>query len=230
MAIKLGFVTGARSDYGLSRKLLSDLISDSSFQICIYVTGLHLVQKYGYTVNEIVKDGFEIRKKISTYTEKGKDKVYELTATVEGLYRALKNESLDTIYVVGDRIEAYASALAAHFLKIPIVHYAGGQITRYAVDDIYRYSISNLAGIHLTTCKSAYERLRNNYPIQSEKVHLVGSTAVDSIFEYKKEITLMESFWIGLIVLDIALNYIHPIPNLPLLFQRKSSYTILHLV
>ena len=186
MAISLGFVTGARSDYGLTRKLLSELSNDSDFEVYIYVTGLHLLNKYGYTINEIMGDGHNIKKAISTYTEDGRNKVYEFTTTVDKVYRALSNENLDAVYIVGDRIEAYASALAAHFLGIPIVHYAGGQITKGAVDNIYRYNISNLASIHLTTCKSAFERLRNNYPIESENVYLVGSTAVDAIFEYKK--------------------------------------------
>ena len=186
MAIRLGFVTGARSDYGLTRKLLSELSNDSDFEVYIYVTGLHLLNKYGYTINEIMGDGYNIKKAISTYTEDGRNRVYEFITTVDKVYRALRNENLDAVYIVGDRIEAYASALAAHFLGIPIVHYAGGQITKGAVDNIYRYNISNLASIHLTTCKSAFERLRNNYPIESENVYLVGSTAVDAIFEYKK--------------------------------------------
>ena len=186
MAINLGFITGARSDYGLARKLLRELSNDPKFKVWIYVAGLHLLKKYGYTINEIIEDDYKIKKKIRTYTEKGKDKVYEFSTTVNKVYYALKNEGLDAVYIVGDRIEAYASALAAHFLGIPIVHYAGGQITKGAVDNIYRYNISNLAYIHLTTCRSAFGRLQNNFPVEKERVYFVGSTAIDAIFEYKK--------------------------------------------
>ena len=33
----------------------------------------------------------------------------------------------DIIYIIGDRLEVYAAALSAHFHKIPVAHFAGGQ-------------------------------------------------------------------------------------------------------
>jgi len=211
MAINLGFVTGARSDYGLARKLLSNLTRDPDFKVNIYVTGLHLLRKYGYTVNEITEDGYKIRKMVETYDEEGEDKVYEFISSVDKVYGSLRNENLDAVYIVGDRIEAYASALAAHFLKIPIVHYAGGQITEGAVDNIYRYNISNLAYIHLTTCKSAFDRLKDNYPVNREKVYFVGSTAVDSIFEYRKNRRPISDISSRLERRNFALMTFHPV-------------------
>ena len=63
----------------------------------------------------------------------------EFSETLNKVFESIKNENLHAGYIVGDRIEAYGVALALHFLKIPILHYAGGQITKGAIDNIYRY-------------------------------------------------------------------------------------------
>ena len=67
MKIKIGFFTGARSDYGVTKKLIKRLNDDKNFDVKIFVSGMHLLNKYGNTFNEIIDDGFSIHKKIKTY-------------------------------------------------------------------------------------------------------------------------------------------------------------------
>ena len=76
--------------------------------------------------------------------------------------------------------------MAAHFLRIPVAHFAGGQITKGAVDNIYRYNISNFSSVHFVTNKYAYERLQQMPIIENDTIHLVGSSAVDNIVNYLK--------------------------------------------
>ena len=106
---------------------------------------------------------------------------------IDTLYKVLPNLKLDIVYIIGDRLEAYAAALVAHFLKIPVAHFAGGQITNGAVDNIYRYNISNLSTLHFVTNVYAVERLKQSPIIPNERIHLVGSSAIDSIKAYLKE-------------------------------------------
>lgn len=186
MAIKIGFITGARSEFGVIKKLINNLLSDDRFEVKIYVTGMHLLHKYGDTYKEIESEGIIISKIIPCYSEEDNDKVVDFTNIVSSVYKSLIGEKLDVIYIVGDRLEAYGSALAAHFLKLPIAHFAGGQITDGAVDNIYRYNISNLSDIHFVTNKPAYERLQLSPVINKNNIHLSGSTAIDSIFDYLK--------------------------------------------
>ena len=134
MKIKIAFFTGARSDYGVTKKLIKRLNDDEIFDVKIFVSGMHLLKKYGNTFEEITNDGFSIHKKINTYQEIAKDKRNEFSETINKVYEIVKNEELDVGYIVGDRIEAYGVALALHFLNIPIIHYAGGQITKGAVE------------------------------------------------------------------------------------------------
>ena len=185
--IRIGFFTGWRCEYGLTVELLRILDDDPEIELLIYPNGLHLLKKFGYTVDEIEEDGFTIGEKIYSYTEKGEDKVFELTNSINMIYKVISEAKLDGIIVNGDRIEAYAAALSAHFCKIPIFHIGGGVITKGAVDDIYRYNITNLADVHFVTNKSAYERLLKLETLNIDNIHFSGSTAIDRILKFKKE-------------------------------------------
>ena len=56
---KICFVTGTRAEYGLLRYLMKEIKSSKIFQLQLVVTGSHLSHRHGYTVNEIINDGFK---------------------------------------------------------------------------------------------------------------------------------------------------------------------------
>ena len=182
--MKLGFLTGARSEYGVMRQLIKQVASDSFFSPVIYATGMHFQQKYGMTIDELKIDNYAPIVEMPCYTEEQRDKKDDFVALINSITEGLKTNRPDILYIIGDRLEAYAGALSAHFLNIPVAHFAGGQITKGAVDNIYRYNISNLSTIHFVTNKYAYERLLQIPIIENDNVHLVGSSAVDNIYKY----------------------------------------------
>lgn len=184
--MKIGFLTGARSEYGVMRQLIQRVADDKYFTPVIYATGMHYQQRYGLTITELKADNFADIVEMPCYTEEQRDKEMDFVSLIDIITRGLSENRPDLLYVIGDRLEAYAGALAAHFLNIPIAHFAGGQITKGAVDNIYRYNISNLSSIHFVTNKYAYERLRQIPIIENENIHLVGSSAVDNIINYLK--------------------------------------------
>ena len=57
-------VTTTRAEYGILRGLLKEIDAHNDMNLQLIVSGTHLKQKYGMTVNEIEKDGFSIAKKI----------------------------------------------------------------------------------------------------------------------------------------------------------------------
>lgn len=194
--MKLGFLTGARSEYGVMRQLIKQVSEDDFFSPVIYVTGMHFLQKYGYTVDEIKTDNTATIVEIPCYTEEQRDKEVDFVSLIDFITKGLVSNRPDYLYIIGDRLEAYAGALAAHFLNIPIAHFAGGQITKGAVDNIYRYNISNLSTIHFVTNKYAVNRLKQVPIIESENIYFVGSSAIDNIFNYLKnpfDLTILDS-------------------------------------
>ena len=158
--MKIGFLTGARSEYGVMRQLIQRVSEDSFFIPVIYVTGMHFQRKYGLTINELKADNFAPIVEMPCYTEEQRDKKDDFVALIDAIYAGLSSNRPDILYLIGDRLEAYAGALAAHFLGITIAHFAGGQITKGALDNIYRYNISNLSTVHFVTNKYAYDRLK----------------------------------------------------------------------
>lgn len=185
--IRIGFITGARSEYGVMKKLIAELVSDSKFAVTIVATGMHYQKKYGYTVDEIRKNALAPIIDAPCYTEEERPKEKDFISLIEAIDNVFENNSFDIVYIIGDRLEAYATALAAHFHKVPIAHFAGGQITNGAVDNIYRYNISNLATLHFVTNKYAVERLKSCPIIPDERIFHVGSSAVDAIKSYLLE-------------------------------------------
>lgn len=184
--IRIGFITGARSEYGIMKRVIKELKSDPLFDVKIIATGMHYQHKYGDTINEIRKDNLAPVIDAPCYVEEERAKEKDFVQLIDTLYSVLNENPFDVVYIIGDRLEAYAAALAAHFLKIPVAHFAGGQLTNGAVDNIYRYNISNIATLHFVTNTFAKERLLQCPIVDGGKVYLVGSSAIDSIKEYLK--------------------------------------------
>lgn len=185
--IKIGFVTGARSEYGVMKRVIREVAADSRFDVSIVVTGMHFQHKYGDTINEIRRDALAPVIDAPCYVEEERDKEQDFVLLIDTLYKTFQAHPFDVVYIIGDRLEAYGAALAAHFLKIPVAHFAGGQLTNGAVDNIYRYNISNIATIHFVTNTFAQQRLLQCPIINGNNVFHVGSSAIDSIVEYLKQ-------------------------------------------
>lgn len=182
--IRIGFITGARSEYGVMKRVISSLAADNRFDVSIVATGMHYLHKYGDTINEIRRDALAPIIDAPCYVEEERGKEKDFVLLIDTLYKAFKEHPFDVIYIIGDRLEAYGAALAAHFQKIPVAHFAGGQLTNGAVDNIYRYNISNLATLHFVTNTFAKQRLLQCPIIDGDNVYHVGSSAIDSIKEY----------------------------------------------
>lgn len=72
--MKIGFITGARSEYGVMKNVIRSLAADDRFNVCIIATGMHFQKKYGYTVSEIENDNLAPVVPIPCYTEEQREK------------------------------------------------------------------------------------------------------------------------------------------------------------
>ena len=57
---KVAYATGSRADYGIVRHYLKKLNQDENIDFSILVTGSHLDENYGMSINNIKADGFYI--------------------------------------------------------------------------------------------------------------------------------------------------------------------------
>ena len=60
----IGVVTVARSDYGIYLPILKRIRQDSDLRLYLIVAGMHLSPEFGFTVEAIQTDGFEINDRV----------------------------------------------------------------------------------------------------------------------------------------------------------------------
>lgn len=157
MIRKIVFLTGTRADFGKLTSLMDIIESNDSFECHIFVTGMHTLEKYGNTFEEVQKKGY---KNITIFENQTNTNLQDiiLANTVIGFSEYVKKISPDMIIVHGDRIEALAGAIVGSFNNILVSHIEGGEISG-TVDELIRHAVSKLSHIHFTANDEAKERL-----------------------------------------------------------------------
>jgi UDP-N-acetylglucosamine 2-epimerase (non-hydrolysing)/GDP/UDP-N,N'-diacetylbacillosamine 2-epimerase (hydrolysing) len=180
---KIAVVTGTRAEYGILKPVLKAIEGEPGLELALVVTGMHLSPDFGYTVDEIEKDGFKISARVEMLPES--DTLAAMAGSVgkgiTGMVAAWEKLKPDIILVLGDRAEALAAAIAGAYMNIPVAHIHGGDAcTGGNIDDANRYAITKFAHIHFPATEKSAARI---IKLGEEKwrVHIVGSPAVDGI-------------------------------------------------
>ncbi|MDT2573629.1 UDP-N-acetylglucosamine 2-epimerase [Enterococcus raffinosus] len=177
---KIVIITGTRADYGIYRPVAKELVRDG-WDVSFLVSGMHLVTKYGYTMNLIEKDGFRIVHKVdSLFLENTRKNMARTTAIeLNEFADNLSNEMPDFVLILGDRGEMLAAAVACLYLGIKCVHLHGGEVSG-TVDESIRHAISKLSNVHLVATEGSKERLIKMGE-ESWRINVVGAPRIDSI-------------------------------------------------
>lgn len=100
------------------------------------------------------------------------------------LGKLLSSVSPDLVVIQGDTTTAFAAALSAFYLKIPVAHVEAGLRTfnKYAPfpEEVNRKLITHLADIHFAPTKTAEINLRQE-GIKKSKIFVTGNTIVDAM-------------------------------------------------
>jgi GDP/UDP-N,N'-diacetylbacillosamine 2-epimerase (hydrolysing) len=157
---KICVVTGTRAEYGLLYWLMKEIQSDTSLELQIVVTGMHLSPEFGLTYREIEKE-FSINKKIemllSSDTSIGISKSMGLAQI--SFAEAYDELCPDIVVLLGDRFEIFSAASAAMIMRIPIAHIHGGETTEGAFDEAIRHSITKMSHLHFTGTEAYRQRV-----------------------------------------------------------------------
>jgi GDP/UDP-N,N'-diacetylbacillosamine 2-epimerase (hydrolysing) len=186
MKNKICVVSSSRADYSLLKGLIIKLNSSEFFDFQLVVTGSHLSKKHGYTINDIVKDDIQIDKQIQiiTKTDKKEDIGYSVSSTIKKMIHAFSCLKPNMVLLLGDRYEIFSTAIASAFLKIPIAHIHGGEITEGAIDDMIRHSITKLSHIHFAS-NVIYKNRIIQMGEQPKNVYNVGALGVENLKKVK---------------------------------------------
>jgi len=158
---KICIVTATRAEYGLLKPIIRIICGDSELDLCLIVTGTHLVGEYGYTVKEIETDGFPIAERIglpiSSKTPEDVSRTIGHTfLKFADIYRKHKP---DMLIVLGDRYELIPICFCAVNSRVPIAHISGGESTEGAVDETIRHCITKMSFLHFPGCEKYRQRI-----------------------------------------------------------------------
>jgi UDP-N-acetylglucosamine 2-epimerase (hydrolysing) len=177
---RLIYITGTRADFGKLRSLIEASIANDAYEVHIFVTGMHMLRKYGYTMNEIEKRNYQY---VHTFINQNQNDTMDsiLGKTISGLSDYCKEVQPDMIIIHGDRVEAMAGAIVGSLNNILVGHIEGGELSG-TVDDLLRHATTKLSHIHFATNQKAKRRLvqLGEHP---NSIRVIGSPDVDIIKE-----------------------------------------------
>ena len=150
MIRKVLYVTGTRADYGLMHETLKLLNEKGSIQLDVVATGMHLMHEFGYSIDEIKRDNFNLHIVDQTFKKDDERSMSEFIGNlITDLTNLFSQINPDIVLLLGDRGEMLAGAIVASYLQIPIAHIHGGEVgTAESVDSkacnnkICQYSFS----------------------------------------------------------------------------------------
>jgi UDP-N-acetylglucosamine 2-epimerase (hydrolysing) len=173
---KIVFLTGTRADFGKIKSLIQMLDCRRELEVHIFVTGMHMLRKYGYTYIEVENCNFKnIYKHINQNKSDTMDSV--LAKTVAGFSDFVKEISPDMIVVHGDRIEALAGAIVGSLNNILVSHIEGGELSG-TIDGLIRHAVSKMSHLHFVANKEAKKRLMQLGEVE-ESIFIIGSPDMD---------------------------------------------------
>lgn len=182
----VGILTTTRAEYGILHPLIEKMLKDSFFSVRVLVSGTHLSEEYGKSLQEIEGDNVPIAEKIDILS--GDDSPYGVSKTmstgIEKFARYFSNNRLDALVVLGDRYETLAVCIAAMNERIPIIHLHGGETTEGAIDECIRHSITKMSQLHLTATEE-YRRRVVQLGEHPDRVFNIGSIGVENVL-YKE--------------------------------------------
>lgn len=190
---KICVITGTRANYGRLKTVMDSIIYNPKLELKIIVTGMHLVEEFGYTVREIEKDGYNIDAKVdmNLSNDRGAGMCKALGLALIGITQAIESINPDIILVLGDRDEDLAGAIIGAHMNIPVAHIHGGEVTG-TIDESIRHAITKFSHIHFAATEDSRQRLLKLGELE-KNIFNVGSPGLDAILN-KKYISKEEIF------------------------------------
>jgi UDP-hydrolysing UDP-N-acetyl-D-glucosamine 2-epimerase len=160
MIRKICVVVTARPSYSRIRTALKAIQQHPDLELQLVVAASALLDRYGMAIQHAEQDGFQIAARVFMVLE-GENLVTSAKTTGLGLMElatVFNNLNPDVVVTVADRYETMATAVAAAYMNIPLVHVQGGEITGN-IDEKVRHAVTKLADLHFVATEKSRERI-----------------------------------------------------------------------
>ena len=183
---KIAVVTSTRAEFGLLMPVIQSLreYENQELKIEVVVTGTHLSNEYGHTIDEIYRNDIRVDEtvEIPVGSKDAEDISHNQAITLEKFTELFREKKYNGIEILGDRYEMLAIAIAAGNTHTPIFHLCGGDTTEGALDEWIRHSITKMSYLHFPSNTESYKRIIQ-LGEDSQRVFNYGSTSIDNIIK-----------------------------------------------
>ena len=163
------------------RPTLQAITEKDGLDVELVVSGMHLSERFGHTVDEVRSSGLTIASEIPVPIDTDTEAGMALCAGSFGnaFAKHLSQTSYDALLLLGDRWEMLAGAMTGMLAGIPVFHICGGERSG-TVDDALRHAISKIAHVHLVATDDARDRLVKMGE-EDRRIHVVGTPGLVGI-------------------------------------------------
>ncbi len=176
---KVCVVITARPSYSRIKTALDAIVAHDDLELQLVIAGSALLDRYGTASQFVEADGFEIAARVFMVLE-GETPQSMAKSTGLGvmeLATTFGNLQPDLVVTIADRYETMATAIAASYMSLPLVHIQGGEVTGN-IDEKVRHAITKLADLHLVSTAKAQERVIKMGE-EPSTVHITGCPSID---------------------------------------------------
>ena len=182
---KILIITERRADFSRFKPIIKLIQKDKKLDYQLIVTGIHLVKKYGYTINEINKEKFKIFSKFKMFDNKyflkndGSEMVRAIGKVFLNISKLIKKSKPDLILSGFDIAANFAISVAGAHMNVPVAHIQGGEVSG-TIDESLRHATSKFSNFHFTANKETKNRLIRLGEIPKH-IYPVGCPSIDAL-------------------------------------------------
>ena len=218
---KIFLIPERRADYSRFKPILKLIKKDPLLDYDLVVTGLHLKEENGLTINEIKNDGFKIFSTFEMFEEEedsGGAMVRSLANALKNVTYALEKSKPDLILSGFDIAANMSVTIAGAHMNIPVAHIQGGEVTG-TIDESIRHAMSKFSHYHFAANEDAKNRLIKMGE-KPEHVFNVGCPSIDALLDVKDNKNLYKKYNLNQ---DYYLMIQHPVTT-----EINDSYNQIH--
>ena len=147
--MKIAVILTDRANYGRLAPIMEALDAHDRFELLTIVGGSMVLARFGMPVESLPHriDG-------TVYCEVEGSMPMSMGLATQGFAHQLKRLRPDYCIVIGDRFETMGAATACACLRIPLIHFQGGEVSG-ALDNKWRHAITQLADYHVPATNKA---------------------------------------------------------------------------
>ncbi len=193
---KVMTVFGTRPEAIKMCPLVNELKTRKGLETVVCVTGQHR------EMLDQVMEAFGVHADYDLAVMRPEQTLFDITTRIlEGIKPVLEKEQPDVVLVHGDTSTAFAAALSAFYLRIPVGHVEAGLRTRNIYspypEEFNRQAVSILAKYNFAPTELTADNLRNEGRDPST-IYVTGNTVIDAMrHTVREDYTHPELEWVG---------------------------------